>query len=282
MLRRMLPVAGAIVAAFAVVAVPAGAVTLANGCFAIKANGRFIALAGGGYRASGTSIAHAARFYVKPTGLGTYLLYDQGGKLLSAGVGRRFLRTSDGGPRSEWAVGRVGGWGGFPFKFVPASRCTPFPEARVGATGRPFTGPRPGGKVFGFVDAHLHITANMRAGGLVIYGEPFDRFGIVAALGRDAKVHGAGGRLDYTGNLLRSGTPVGTHDTHGWPTFAGWPTYNTQTHQQSYYVWLERAWEAGERLVVAQTVDDQPLCMLEPRRIDGCNEPARSRRRFAS
>ena len=121
--------------------------------------------------------------------------------------------------------------------------------------------------MFGFVDAHLHITAFMRAGGLVISGEPFDRFGIPAALGRDAKVHGSDGQLDYIGNLLRTGSPVGKNDTHGWPTFTGWPTYNTQTHQQTYWVWLQRAWEAGERLVVAQTVDDAPLCRLEPRRL---------------
>ena len=48
-----------------------------------------------------------------------------------------------------------------------------------------------------------------------------------------------------TGNLLRTGLPFGTHDTHGWPTFAGWPTNDTNTHQQTYYVWLERAWRRG-------------------------------------
>ena len=48
-----------------------------------------------------------------------------------------------------------------------------------------------------------------------------------------------------TGNLLRSGTPFGTHDTHGWPTFAGWPVHDTNTHQQTYYMWLKRAWKAG-------------------------------------
>ncbi len=126
--------------------------------------------------------------------------------------------------------------------------------------------------MFGFVDAHLHITANMRAGGLVISGEPFDRFGIPAALGQDAKVHGHNGTLDYTGNLLRDANPVGTHDTHGWPTFAGWPVYNTQTHQQTYYVWLQRAYMAGERLVVAQTAADAPICRLEPRRSGSCDE----------
>ena len=274
---------------------------LANRCFAIRSGGRFVAPAGagGGYRVSAGSIAAgAARFYLKPTGLGTYLLYDQRAKLMSvAGNSGAVGRVSDAGPRTEWELGfgaptirsalnrrflsaKTGSGtlmlasaiGPAAFSFAPTAGCTPFPEAQVGATGAPSNATNRDGTVFGFVDAHLHITANMRAGGRVIYGEPFDRFGIAAALGQDAKYHGANGGLDYTGNLLRGATPTGMHDTHGWPTFRGWPVYNTQTHQQTYYVWLQRAWEAGERLVVAQTVDDQALCLLEPHRNDGCNE----------
>ncbi len=79
-------------------------------------------------------------------------------------------------------------------------------------------------------------------------------------------MHGSDGGLDLTGNLLRSGVPVGTHDTHGWPSFTGWPTYNSMTHLQTYYVWLERAWRAGMRMIVAQTADDAPICRIEPRR----------------
>jgi hypothetical protein len=37
-------------------------------------------------------------------------------------------------------------------------------------------------------------------------------------------------------------------------------------------VWLERAWRAGLRLVVAQTVEDEPLCRLVPRRAYPCDE----------
>src|SRR6188472_2074307 len=119
-------------------------------------------------------------------------------------------------------------------------------EAEVGATGAPFRGTDASGAVRGDVDAHLHITANQRAGGRVIYGEPFDPRGIEAALGDDASEHGPDGSADITGNLLRSGLPFGTHDTHGWPTFAGWPVNDTNTHQQIYYRWLERVWMAGE------------------------------------
>jgi hypothetical protein len=38
------------------------------------------------------------------------------------------------------------------------------------------------------------------------------------------------------------------------------------THQQAYYMWIERAWRAGMRMMVAQTADDGPMCRIEPRR----------------
>ena len=227
-------------------------------------------------------LAGSSSYYFKATGLGTYMLYGGDGRLLGASH-HRLIKTRTAGPATEWTaelegrqltLGRPGG-PTLSRTIAPASGCKPFPEAQVDATGQTFKGTNGHGAVFGFVDDHLHITANMRGGGLVISGEPFDRFGIAAALGQDAKVHGANGALDATGNLLRNGNPVGTHDTHGWPTFTGWPTFDTQTHQQTYYVWLQRAWEAGERLVVAQTVDDQALCQVEPRkRGRSCDETA--------
>jgi microsomal dipeptidase-like Zn-dependent dipeptidase len=164
--------------------------------------------------------------------------------------------------------------GGGLFRFVADGGCTPFPEAQVGAEGTPFSGTNADGTVFGLADYHLHITSNFRAGGRVIYGENFDPFGIAVALGApgDQLDHGPNGALDVTGNLIRSGSPVGTHDPHGWPTFAGWPVHNTVTHQQVYWVWLERAWMAGLRLVVAQTVEDVELCAIEPLKSHSCDE----------
>jgi hypothetical protein len=106
----------------------------------------------------------------------------------------------------------------------------------------------------------------------VISGTSFDRFGITRALGRDAEVHGPDGGLDLVGNLLRAGMATGTHDTHGWPSFGGWPRFDTYTHQQIYYRWLQRAWLGGLRLVVAQAVEDQPLCEIVPRRSHSCDE----------
>jgi microsomal dipeptidase-like Zn-dependent dipeptidase len=276
----------------------------ANRCFALRVpGGTFVATRGASYAASAPSRARATAFYLKPTGLGTYMLYDPGARLMSAGMGGRVTRAAAAGPATEFALAAVGsgaqftlrstarhrrlgargrhgalgltGGAGTALTLVARGGCTPFPEAGVDATVHgPGTLVRHG-RIFGFIDDHVHITGNMRAGGDVISGEPYDPFGIPTALGQDAETHGVNGKLDLTGNLLRTGLPVGTHDTHGWPTFKGWPTYNSMTHQQAYYVWMERAWRAGMRMVVAQTADDEPLCRLEPRRTTKtCSETA--------
>ena len=279
---------------------------LANACFALRSSetGRFVGVSGDGYRADQPSRSSAAAFFWKPVTLGSFLPQDQTGRLLGVTPSGTVGRLETPGPATRWSVaflskGRVtlfsaaagrhlgiarsgelallsprahGPGAVAPFRLSRTRRCNPFPEADVGATGRPFRGTDRKGNVRGFADMHLHITANQRAGGAVIYGEPFDPYGITEALGHDADVHGADGSEDVTGNLLRTGLPFGTHDTHGWPNFAGWPVFDTNTHQQIYYVWLKRAWMAGERLVVAQTVEDQPICEIQPVKNHSCDE----------
>jgi microsomal dipeptidase-like Zn-dependent dipeptidase len=270
----------------------------ANRCFALQVTGArsaFVVARSGSYAASAPTRSDATAFYLKPTGLGTYMLYDRGARLMSAGAAGTVTRVAAAGAPTEFALAAVGsgteftlrstarhrrvmvragrgalaltGGGGTPLTLVARGGCTPFPEAGVDVTVHHPATVVKHGRIFGFIDDHVHITGNMRAGGDVISGEPYDRFGIPTALGQDAKVHGPNGALDLTGNLLRTGLPTGTHDTHGWPSFKGWPTYNSMTHQQAYYVWLERAWRAGMRMVVAQTADDEPLCRIEPRRM---------------
>jgi hypothetical protein len=220
---------------------PPRRLVLANHCFTLRsvASARFVAAAGAGaYRAASKRLRGAGRFYLKPTDLGAYMLYDRGGRLMAAGSSGKVDRTGTPGPPAEWrplrqgtrsfairstaqgrdlAVGRNGaltlvaaGSGGRTgrFTFLRARGCRSFPEAAVGARGRTFKGTRRDGTVFGFADMHLHITADMRAGGNVIYGEAYDRFGISEALGHDDRAHGPDGRLDVTGNLLRHGSPT--------------------------------------------------------------------------
>jgi microsomal dipeptidase-like Zn-dependent dipeptidase len=226
--------------------------SLANRCFALAPKGQPL--------------------YFKPTDLGRYLIARADGRLLAGGG-----TVAAPGPGAEWVAhvrrGRLalraasnGELLRAPFAPRRAHGCRAYPEAELDARGRPFRG------LYGYADAHVHIPASLRAGGQVISGENFDRFGITEALGHDADVHGPSGSLDITGNLLKTGVPAGTHDTHGWPTFTGWPTFDTYTHQQIYYRWLQRAWLGGMRLAVAQTVEDQPLCDIEPRKSHSCDE----------
>ena len=182
-------------------------------------------------------------------------------------------RSLAAGPRGDLVLAGAGE-GARRVALAAARGCRRFPEAEVGATGTSPPRRARGGPVVGFADTHLHLTADLRAGGRVIHGTAFDRFGIARALGDDVRTHGADGALDVTGNLLREGLPFGTHDTLGWPAFTGWPVHDTNTHQQAYWVWLQRALKAGLRLVVAQTVEDDELCRLEPRRSHSCDETA--------
>jgi microsomal dipeptidase-like Zn-dependent dipeptidase len=241
----------------------------------------------------------AARFFFKPTGLGTFMLMGRGGRLLGVGDSDRITRFDLPGPVAEWTLRRAGRFVtlrsistarqlvvtpkgtlgldtaiGPPARFTLRARrgCHAYPEAALNALGKPFRGKLPDGTVFGFADGHLHLAADLRGGGRVISGRAFDRFGITEALGHDADVHGADGSMDITGNLLRGGAPTDTHDTHGWPSFKGWPTFDTYTHQQTYYRWLQRMYMAGMRLVVAQVVEDQPLCDIEPSKSHSCDE----------
>ena len=272
----------------------------ANRCLAIASGSDYIAQAPDGYRTVANRAA-AERFFFEPTGLGRYLIYDADRRLLAAGGGDRVEPVEAPGRPAEWALHRAPR-GSFRiasvsragrlavgrrhelvrsaaahgsaarFRLVPARGCARYPDPSPGAHGAPPRSLNPDGTVLGFADTHLHITADMRAGGRVIDGKAFDRFGITRALGRDARNHGPDGSADVTGNLLRTGLPFGTHDTHGWPTFAGWPVHDTNTHQQIYYRWLERMWMAGERIVVAQTVEDEPICRIEPLRSHSCDE----------
>jgi microsomal dipeptidase-like Zn-dependent dipeptidase len=271
----------------------------ANRCLAIAAPGGWLTANGDGYDATGSRPSAGEGFYFEPTALGRYLLFDTGERLLARGEGSSVVAANRPNRSGEWALHRAGdgfrisathGDGALDVRrdgsVVTASgpgarfeltrrgprHCAHFPDATPGARGAPPPPVNADGTVFGFADTHLHITADMRAGGRVIDGRAFDRYGIAKALGGDARNHGPDGSLDVTGNLLRTGLPFGTHDVHGWPSFEGWPVNDTNTHQQVYYRWLERMWMAGERIVVAQTIEDEPLCRIEPVRSHSCDE----------
>ena len=73
-------------------------------------------------------------------------------------------------------------------------------------------------------------------------------------------------------NFISNGSPVGTHNPEGWPTFTGWPRDESQTHEGTYWKWIERAWRSGLRLMVNDLVENRALCDLYPLKKNNCNE----------
>lgn len=269
---------------------PTDRYALANGCFLLRANATrsFVtSAAGGSYAASTTALVAGEKFFLKATGLGSYLLYARDGSFLATGGGA-VQRATAASSAAEWEIDTDGrgnfslrsladgaqlsvepgtrrlvlgsaGTGAGEFSFRPAWRCARYPEIEVNARGLAFRG-KPNAPVLGFADVHLHVSATTFLGG-AHHGAPFHRFGVTHALSDCAVLHGEDGRADFVGNLY-GGNPLSTHDTQGWPGFGDWPHRSSLTHEQVYYKWLERAWKAGLRIVVNDLVENETLCSL--------------------
>ncbi|AKU18667.1 F5/8 type C domain protein [Luteipulveratus mongoliensis] len=147
----------------------------------------------------------------------------------------------------------------------------PSPESEVNVTGTPFTGTAPDGTVRGLIDAHTHLFMQDGMGGAAVCGKVFSDNGIADAL-KDCASHGPHGEFALLENLTNGGNPFGTHDVTGWPTFKDWPAYNSLTHQQMYYRWVERAWRGGQRIMVNDLVSNGVLCSINPGTYQSCNE----------
>ncbi|MFI1727796.1 discoidin domain-containing protein [Streptomyces acidicola] len=151
--------------------------------------------------------------------------------------------------------------------WTPSAR--PSPDSGINVTGEPFKGTNSAGEVRGFVDAHNHIMANEAFGGRLICGKPFSGAGIADAL-KDCPEHYPDGSLAIFDYITKGGD--GRHDPVGWPTFKDWPAYDSMTHQQNYYAWIERAWRGGQRVLVNDLVTNGVICSVYFFKDRGCDE----------
>lgn len=271
----------------------------AGGCHALKdeTTGRYVVRDTLGYVASADRVAGAAPFRMQATALGRYLLYGPGGEMPAVGTLGTVAATARPGEPADWTmktqsgrlsltslrtgrgltVGRDGrlaqGYAGeFRWSLVPATGCATFPEVEVGAIGTPLKGSSPTAPVKGFLDAHTHISAFRFLGGRFHCGRPWSPYGVTVAL-EDCPDHQPNGAGAVAENFFTTGTPAGTHDTDGWPTFAGWPRADSLTHEGTYWRWLERAWRGGLRIVVNDLVENRALCEIYPLKAGtSCNE----------
>ncbi len=173
------------------------------------------------------------------------------------------------------------------FVLEPASGCADYPEAELNATLLDEDGPAlylrdvplfadsvsasslGDGDLYGFIDAHSHITAYEFIGGQVNYGDPFHKFGVDHALHDCAINHGPQGTLGLVETVTSGISPV--HQTRGWPDFPFWPTHNSLQHHQSYYKWIERAYLGGLRILVNHFTGSEVLCQINPQKQNACD-----------
>ncbi|HEX4844304.1 MAG TPA: hypothetical protein VFV57_11580 [Limnobacter sp.] len=158
------------------------------------------------------------------------------------------------------------------FRLQAAQNCALFPEAELNATGTPYKGTTSNGEVVGWVDTHIHIGGSEALGGKLAHGRPFHPFGITKALDSCEADHGPQGTLGVLDNLLATGSPVNQHATDGWPTFSYWPNPRSQTHHQTYYMWMKRAWMGGQRIMVNHFVANEVICQVWPLKEHDCDE----------
>ena len=129
----------------------------------------------------------------------------------------------------------------------------------------------PRGVMRGFLDMHLHLLGHMAHGGRNVVGEPAPivngqfvldgSANINTALdpATDVAVH----KIKFHGlfnDASGEGTGDGARSEFGAPYFSGWPKWTSTTHQQTYYVWLERAWRGGLRSTTMFASHVESLC----------------------
>lgn len=204
-----------------------------------------------------------------PSTRGIWHLYpeDPGQLLLQSAFSGQWLGAQDGA-----LVPVAGRAQALRLVAAPAQGCVAPPEIASGGEGQPPGGELEPGVLYGFADTHVHLMAADRLGGRVIHGQAWHPLGVAHALEDCAIAHGPQGSADGIGNFQREGQPAGVHATDGWPSFSEWPVRDTLSHQQAYYAWLKRAWQAGLRLVVNHFNADEALCQVAPRRAHGCDE----------
>jgi microsomal dipeptidase-like Zn-dependent dipeptidase len=302
-LRRIVAIAVCVAAGSVLLAPAAGAAEvygLAGGCYALRdaQTSKFVVRDALGYTATAPSAAAATPFRTQATALSRYLLYGPDGRMPAAGLLDTVSSTTTPGQPADWTFADVSGTlqltnvksgkrlgagpagrlnqsasAGPRWKAEPAQGCASFPEVEVNVTGQPFTGASPTAPVRGFIDDHNHIGAFEFLGGRFHCGRPWSPYGVTVAL-KDCADHFPNGAGAVFENFLATGSPVGTHDIHGWSTFAGWPRDESQTHEGTYWKWIERAWRSGLRIVVNDLVENRALCELYPLKQNNCNEMA--------
>lgn len=223
----------------------------ANGCYTVRSGDTWLTASGAGDSyAFASAEADAARFFMKASDLGTYLLYDENGGYLVSEDGPLVRQTSLQSDTlliddtyvsgAEWlpetslvdwdqyqlrnrrndALLAADGLSdeGLPVTFEAADGCVEHPELTLDATGSVTKTTFDDGDLYGIVDTHSHILSNFAfGGGGIFHGAPFHRLGVEHALPDCAIYHGEKGRKDFFGYVFDSAGADGADITSIFP-----------------------------------------------------------------
>jgi hypothetical protein len=274
--------------------VPEDIYAMSRGCYALqsRSNGKWVTRTTSGYAATAAA-DKADPFWFQATDLGTYVLWDGHNRFVnSSGTSAGQAKTPS--TSTEWKAAQVGNGFAFTslsgrnlganasgglvtsvktiFGLQKTTGCGDWPDVSINVTGPAFGGQTSYQEVRGYVDAHTHGMAFEFLGGDVHCGRPWHKYGAAYAL-KDCPDHyllkGSGAVLE---NFLRHGSPVGTHDPVGWPTFKDWPAPDSLTHEGTYWKWLERSWRGGQRILVNLLVQNNKLCEIYPIKHNSCKD----------
>lgn len=281
------------------------AYALAQQCVAIQnpASGAYLATASDkAYRFSAGGEEQAEKFFLKPSALGTFLLYDREGRFLSTQL-IHVTRDATASRRAEWRINKLALYRGHrqvdeKFTLVsiidnlrlqqgksgpiirlageivpeeavldlvpqPADACREFPEAPLNAeVADDFYQPK---------DPAAPVTG---------YADLHTHLGFPQAMAGLAMAgdlfHPWGiehalkdcAHLHGANGMLdllegqRASGGAGGHATAGYPDLTYWPRRDTSTHVQAYYRWLQRAHLGGLRLMVSHVTGNPTFCQL--------------------
>ncbi|HYX34457.1 MAG TPA: hypothetical protein VE954_15235 [Oligoflexus sp.] len=279
---------------------------LAQGCFAIRkplTEQRLGASGRSSYRLLADEERSAgSAFFLKPTGLGRFLLSDAEGALLGAEHGA-LQRRWHADEKAEWTIRqlevvhegetytgaytmiaaasqsrltmRQGSLALQPldilkpeevaleFVKLDASACRAFPEAELNAEVSP--------------DFDQREPSSEGVFGFVDYHTHLAFPKALGATAMSGQIFHPFGVTEALGecsklhgkngewDLLEGQTSTkdgSGHAVQGYPDFPYWPNRTTNTHIQAYYRWIERAYLSGLRLMVTNTTGNPTFCQL--------------------
>ena len=113
----------------------------------------------------------------------------------------------------------------------------------------------PGVPLWGFVDPHAHLMADLAFGGAAFWGKPYDP----DHTGWEALEHALASCAPIHGGLLDINAEIGHPAAGGWPDFIVWPRFTTLVHQQAYIDWIYRAYQGGLRMITCLAVNNELL-----------------------